>query len=513
MHEISNLPLSIDHALQLLKDKTPLHLGAEATGLITASHQFLQTLLADQETTIYGVNTGFGAFCNVRIEGHDLSDLQYNLLRSHSCGVGSPIATDLVRLMLLLKVHSLALGHSGVQLETVQRLIDLYNHDVLPVVYDKGSLGASGDLVPLAHLSLPLIGEGEVWWQGKRLPAADVYLALGWQPIVLGAKEGLALINGTQFTLALAVWAYGQGRQIAELAHMTAALSAEAYQAKHQPYHALIQLVRPHKGQILSAERMRYWLEDAPMAEVDKKAVQDPYSFRCIPQVHGASLAALDHIGAALETEINSVTDNPLLFVETEEVLMGGNFHGQPIALPADYLTLALSELGSISERRTYLLLGGKRGLPEFLTANPGLESGLMIPQYAAASLASLNKQLCTPASADSIVSSNGQEDHVSMGANAALKALMVADNVEQILAIEWLTAAQALYLRGGDQGAYAIAPRLADRLTNYRHWLGTPTADDRIMAAEISRTRSWLVDQSFNESSTDPRQDHHEIV
>lgn len=491
MHLINHHPLNATEVVAIVAAHQPLALSDEATARINRAHDFLHRLLAEREAPIYGVNTGFGAFCNVRIDGTELSQLQYNLLRSHACGVGQPVSTTLVGIMLVLKVHSLALGHSGVQLTTIQRLIDLYNHEIYPVVFDKGSLGASGDLVPLAHLCLPLIGEGEVWYKGQRRKTAAVYQELGWQPVELGAKEGLALINGTQFTLALATQALAKGLQLAEQAHWTAALSAEAYMAKHEPYHPLIQSIRPQGGQAQSAAKLRYLLQDAPVQDAHKPWVQDPYSFRCVPQVHGASLQAIDHISQVINAEINAVTDNPLLFPEEGEVLMGGNFHAQPIALPADYLTLAISELGSISERRTYLLLGGKRGLPEFLTANGGLESGLMIPQYAAAALASLNKQLCTPSSADSITSSNGQEDHVSMGANAALKALQVVENTAQILAIEWITAVQAITLRK-QQGGFQFAPRLDKAYQNYTQQFSQGT-NDRIMADEIAQTVVWL--------------------
>lgn len=495
MHHITEQDLTPHQALTLVQERQPLVLSEQSSASIERAYQYLHQRIASRNETIYGVNTGFGAFCNTRISPDQLTQLQYNLLRSHSCGVGEPVSAEVVRMLLLLKIHSLSLGHSGVQLQTVQRLIDFYNQDVLPVVYEKGSLGASGDLVPLAHLCLPLIGEGEVWHEGERMPAAEAMKIFGWAPIALQAKEGLALINGTQYSLSLALLSWGRAVQLLHMAHATAALSAEAYEAKHEPFHALIQEVRRQPGQQASAKLMRTLLQGSAKAKGHAGAVQDPYSFRCIPQVHGASWAALEHIGQVLGHEINAVTDNPLLFPEQDEVLMGGNFHAQPIALPTDYLAIAMSELASISERRTYLLLGGKRDLPEFLTGNPGLESGLMIPQYAAASLVSLNKQLCSPASVDSIVSSNGQEDHVSMAANAGLKAMQVAQNALQVLAIELITARQALLLRGNPE----LPEHLAALVAEY-DMLVEPSAHDRNMSTEIELATAFLGSYSFSE-------------
>lgn len=485
MHQIPDRYLQLSEVQSLAFADGHVSLSSESAARITQAHQFLNNKVANSDSLIYGVNTGFGAFCNTRIKPEDLSALQYNLLRSHSCGVGKPVEEDVVRIMLVLKVISLAKGHSGVQLETVQRMLDLLNHNCLPVVFDRGSLGASGDLVPLAHLALPLIGEGEVWLEGERMPSAMALKQLGLKPVTLGAKEGLALINGTQFSLAMLIHAYLNAKQLLQMAHVTAALSVVAYQAKTEPYHPLIQEVRKHDGQMASAGLMMSLLNGSVMDAA--ASVQDPYSFRCIPQVHGATWKALEHVEAILQDEANAVTDNPLLFPEENEILMGGNFHAQPLALPADYLAMACSELASISERRTYLLLGGKRGLPEFLSANPGLESGLMIPQYAAASLVSLNKQLCSPSSVDSIVSSNGQEDHVSMAANAALKAGMVIDNAMQVLAIELVTASQALELVPRDLGN-----PLKRVLDAYRE-LVLPATQDRVMAPEIELATAFL--------------------
>ena len=334
------------------------------------------------------------------------------------------------------------------QLITVQRLVDFYNNYILPVIYNQGSLGASGDLAPLAHLSLPLLGEGEVYFDGFRQPAKTVLEKFGWEPIVLQSKEGLALLNGTQFMSSYGCYILLKAMKYSYFADVIAAISLEGFDGRIEPFNELIHYVRPHKGQISTAKRMSELLQGSQIIAQPKQHVQDPYSFRCIPQVHGASKDTIDYVKKVFKTEINSVTDNPNIFVGEDLIISGGNFHGQPLALALDFLAIALSELGSISERRTYQLISGLRGLPAFLVDNPGLNSGFMIPQYTAASIASQNKQLATPASVDSIVSSNGQEDHVSMGANAATKCLRIMDNLERILAIELMNASQAIEFR-----------------------------------------------------------------
>lgn len=415
---------------------------------LTAVRQYLDEKTTRQGSPIYGVNTGFGSLCNTIIGNDDLGRLQENLLLSHACGAGPEVPSVIVRNMLLLKIRSLLYGHSGVQVSTVQLLAALYNHDILPVVYEQGSLGASGDLAPLAHLCLPLIGKGEVYYRGKRTTALDALSNASLTPVVLRSKEGLALINGTQFMSAYAVHILNESGRLLERSLGIAAMSVDAFDGRIDAFDELVHGVRSHAGQVYVAGRMRSLLAGSQLAERSKEHVQDPYSFRCIPQVLGASYDAMRYVAGVVETEINSVTDNPLIFSQEDRVISGGNFHGQPLALALDFLAIAIAEIGSISERRTYKLIGGQRGLPPYLAQNPGLNSGFMIPQYTAASIASQNKQLCTPACVDTIDSSNGQEDHVSMGANAATKCLRVLNNLRSILAIEWLTAAQALDFR-----------------------------------------------------------------
>ncbi len=425
-----------------------LELSDESCTRIEKSKAWLDKKIAESDSPIYGINTGFGALCDIEISKDDLSKLQENLVLSHACNLGPEVPADVVRLMLLLKAHALAKGNSAVQRTTVQRILDLYNEDILPVVCEQGSLGASGDLAPLAMLFLPLLGLGEVNYKGRRRYADEVLAEKGWEPVKLGAKEGLALLNGTQFMSAHGVFTLLKAFKIVKYADIIGALSLDAYDGLLEPFMAQVQEIRPHAGQIETAANFRFLLEGSELISRRKKHVQDPYSFRCIPQVHGAVKDAVKYVSSVIETEINSVTDNPTVFPDDDLIVSGGNFHGEPLALSLDFLAIALSELGSISERRTYRLISGERGLPEFLVANPGLNSGFMIPQYAAASIVSQNKQLSTPASVDSIPSSNEQEDHVSMGANAATKALKVVDNVYKILAIELFNAAQALEFR-----------------------------------------------------------------
>ena len=448
IHKISPENLTYDIIQNILENDIKLELSDESIHLILKSKQFLDRKISESEKPIYGINTGFGALCNIVISNDELSKLQENLVISHACNIGPEVPGDVVKLMLLLKIHALSKGNSAVQLITVQRIIDLFNHNVLPVVCEQGSLGASGDLAPLAMLFLPLLGMGEVNFEGKRTEAKLVLEKFGWQPIKLQAKEGLALLNGTQFMSAHGVYMLLKTFRIVDQADMIGALSLDAFDGLLEPFSENIQRIRPHKGQAEAAANFRDILNDSEMQQKHKKHIQDPYSFRCIPQVHGAVRDAVRYAASVFETEMNSVTDNPTVFIGDDLIVSGGNFHGEPLALALDFLAMAMNELGSISERRIYRLISGERGLPAFLVANPGLNSGFMIPQYAAASIVSQSKQLCTPASVDSIPSSNEQEDHVSMGGNAATKALKVVLNTEKILAIELYNAAQAMDFR-----------------------------------------------------------------
>ncbi|MCF8245415.1 MAG: histidine ammonia-lyase [Saprospiraceae bacterium] len=488
MHQISPDPLTLEQVGHILSTGEPIALSAEAINSIGHCRLFLENKLAASGETFYGINTGFGSLCNVRIGHHELEQLQLNLVMSHACGMGEEVPADVVRLMLLLKIQGLSQGFSGVQLDTVQRLVDFFNADLLPVIYQQGSLGASGDLAPLAHLSLALIGMGEVHLKGERMAAADALKKFGWEPLRLQSKEGLALLNGTQFCQAYGVWCLLEARRLYEVANRCAAISIDAFDCRLSPYNELLHKIRPHEGQLKTAEAIRNLLETSELAASEKTAVQDPYAFRCVPQVHGASYDAITHVERVFSTEINSVTDNPTIFPDDDAILSGGNFHAQPLALTLDYLAIALAELGSISERRTYQLISGQRGLPHFLTKNGGVNSGFMIPQYTAASIVSQTKQLCTPASVDSIVSSNGQEDHVSMGANAATKAWRVVKNVERVLAIEFYTAAQAMEFRRPLRSSEAIETMLSE----YRKVVPM-VEEDRIMSVDMEATVEFL--------------------
>ncbi|WP_430612342.1 histidine ammonia-lyase [Flavobacterium sp. JP2137] len=448
IHYISSDVFSMETLQRIIIENQQIQLSEEARANIENCRAYLDQKMRTQDAPIYGINTGFGSLCNVKIDSENLSQLQENLVKSHACGTGELVPEAIVKIMLLLKIKSLSFGNSGVQLITVERLVDFYNSDVLPVIYNQGSLGASGDLAPLAHLSLPLLGEGEVYYRGKRQWAKDVLTQLGWEPIKLQSKEGLALLNGTQFMSAYGCYILMKSQKLSYLADLIGAVSLEAFDGRIEPFNELIHLVRPHKGQIHTAKFFTEVLEGSEILAQHKEHVQDPYSFRCIPQVHGASKDTIDYVMKIFKTEINSVTDNPNVFYSQDLIISGGNFHGQPLALGLDFLGIALAELGNISERRTYQLISGTRGLPPFLVNDPGLNSGFMIPQYTAASIVSQNKQLATPASVDSIVSSNGQEDHVSMGANGATKTLRIIENLERILAIELMNASQALEFR-----------------------------------------------------------------
>lgn len=442
-------PIHLQSLREVLQPGARIELSHESLAATARCRSRLDEMIAKATAPIYGINTGFGSLCDTAIAPDQLEQLQENLVLSHACGTGNEVEPNIVKLMLFLKIKGLSLGHSGVQVITLERLALFFNEDVLPVVYEQGSLGASGDLAPLAHLSLPLLGRGEVNFKGKRMAAADALTLLGTAPIKLQSKEGLALLNGTQFMSAHAAYLALSAHQLADAADTVAALSLDAYDGRTEPFVAEVHAIRNHPGQIKVAANMRKLLSSSAIAARHKTHVQDPYSFRCIPQVHGASRDALDYATAVIDREINAVTDNPTVFPDEDMVVSAGNFHGQPLAIMLDFLAIALAEWGSISERRIYKLISGTRGLPPFLVKNPGLNSGFMIPQYAAAALVSQNKQLCTPASVDTIDSSNGQEDHVSMGANAATKCLRILRNVQQVMGIELLTSCQALELRG----------------------------------------------------------------
>lgn len=466
----------------------PLQLSPESVQRIEHCRSYLEQQLMESETLYYGINTGFGALCNVRIPKEDIEQLQYYLVQSHACGMGDLVPPAIVRGMLFLKIQNLSYGYSGVRRELIEKMIAFYNHDILPVIYEQGSLGASGDLVPLAHLSLPFIGLGDVWYKGERKSAAEVMAFLKIEPLRLQSKEGLALLNGTQFSTAYGVWCVLAAMRLYTLSNLCAALSLDVFECNTEPFETMLHRIRPHRGQVHTAEAIQHWRAGSQLAAKPKNSVQDPYAFRCVPQVHGASWDAIEHVKSIILTEVNSITDNPNIFPDDNVILSGGNFHAQPVALSLDYLAIAMAELGSISERRTYQLISGVRGLPSFLTAHAGLHSGLMIPQYTAAAIVSQNKQLCTPASVDSIVTSNGQEDHVSMAANAAVKAYKIAENVEKILAIEWMTAAQALEFRRPEK----TSEKLEKIVTNFRNHV-PKLVEDRPLSPDIHVTLEFL--------------------
>lgn len=448
IHTITNDAINFELINKMLINDYTLELSESSKKRINVCRNYLDTRMAKQTEPIYGVNTGFGALCDKKIPAESLSTLQSNLVKSHACGQGEEVPAEIVKLMLFLKIHALSYGKSGVQVKTVERLIDFYNHNIIPVVYQQGSLGASGDLAPLAHLSLPLLGLGEVYYKNEKTTTDKVYKQLKWEPIKLQSKEGLALLNGTQFMSAFGVYSLLKAYKLSEIADLIAAISIDAFDGRIDPFNKNIHNIRPHKGQMETAKNILNLLEGSEISNRPKAHVQDPYSFRCIPQVHGASKDTIRYVASVFINEINAVTDNPTIFPEEDLIISAGNFHGQPLALALDFLSIAVSELGSISERRVYQLISGKRNLPSFLVANSGLNSGFMIPQYTAASIVSQNKQLCTPASVDSMESSQEQEDHVSMGANAATKCLKVVNNLEKLLAIELFNSTQAIEFR-----------------------------------------------------------------
>ena len=487
-YSINAQELTYHHIEQVMLKDCRLALSEDSKMRINKCRAYLDDKMKTQKEPIYGITTGFGPLCSVSIEKENLQQLQENLVMSHACGMGEEVPQEIVRLMLFLKIQSLSYGHSGVQLLTVERLIDFFNNDVLPVVYQQGSLGASGDLAPLAHLSLPLLGKGEVYFHGVKRPAAEVLKEMKWEAIQLQSKEGLALLNGTQFMSAFGIFTLMKTFRLQVLADTIGALSLEAYDGRIEPFYEKLHAIRHHKGQQKVAKRFHKLLKNSELIKEYKEHVQDPYSFRCIPQVHGATSDAVDYVAQAFSNEMNAVTDNPTIFPDEDVIVSGGNFHGQPLSIALDTLGIALSELGNISERRIYQLIAGKRGLPSFLVSNPGLNSGFMIPQYTAASIASQNKQLATPASVDSIESSQGQEDHVSMGANAATKTWRIAQNVERILAIELMNAAQALEYRRPKK----TSPLLEDFVAKFRKNVAN-IAVDTVMYSELKKSVDFL--------------------
>lgn len=488
VYEIGSSLLTYDLVEKILKDKCKLVLSEEARRKICHCREFLDRKTDENTKPVYGITTGFGSLYNKSISRGELRKLQENLVKSHSCSVGTPVAPIVIKLMLLLKAHAISMGFSGVQIQTVERILDFYNNEIYPLVYDRGSLGASGDLAPLANLFLPLIGEGQVMFEGRLMSGKEILNRFGWEPIKLESKEGLALLNGTQFMTANGIKALIDGWHMVNCFDLFGAMSLEAYDGRIEPFWDCIQQVRPHPGQIETGKVFRKILAGSEIIEREKEHIQDPYSFRCIPQVHGAVKDAMRHVTDVLHIEINSVTDNPTVYPDDDMVVSGGNFHGEPIALVFDYMGVALHELGNISERRVAQLILGKRGLPEFLVAKPGLNSGFMIPQYAAASIVSQNKMYAWPASCDSIVSSNGQEDLVSMGANSATKLHKIVDNLKIIAAIELMNAAQGIDFRR----PLKSSPLIEKVMKAYREVVPF-VAEDVVMDDYIKKTMDFL--------------------
>ncbi len=448
IHQISADHLTVDRIGEIVYGDYKLELSEDAKKRIERCRTYLDEKIAKLDVPVYGVTTGFGSLCKVSISKDQLSQLQVNLIMSHACGVGERLSNDIVKMMMLLKIQSLSYGYSGSKLDTVQRLVDMYNNNFIPVVYEQGSLGASGDLVPLAHMSLPLVGLGEVEVEGKVITGAEMLKKMNWQPIELASKEGLALLNGTQNMSSQAVWSIINAKRLSKWADEIAAMSLDAFDGRIEPFTDAVHQVRPHQGQIETAARMREMLAGSEIIARHKEHVQDPYSFRCVPQVHGTVKDTLRYVESVIDIEINAATDNPTVCPDEDLIISAGNFHGEPIALPMDFLSIAMSELADISERRIYRLVSGLRELPDFLVAKPGLNSGFMIAQYTAASVVSLNKTFAVPASIDNVPSCQDQEDLVSMGANAAIKLRKVILNTERVLAIELFNAAQALDFR-----------------------------------------------------------------
>lgn len=488
VHYISSEKLTVAGVAAVIEGGMKIALSEDAVKRVVDCRNFLDRKIESSKEPIYGITTGFGSLCNVSIDKDSLSDLQKNLVMSHSCGMGDEVPSEIVRYMIFLKIQSLCYGYSGVQLSTVERLVEFFNRGIVPVVYQQGSLGASGDLAPLANMCLPLLGLGEVTFEGERISGEELNRRMGWEPVRLASKEGLALLNGTQFMSAYSVWSLIRAKRLSEWADMIAAMSIDAFDGRISPFLMPIHAIRAHKGQIDTARNIYETLQGSQIIERYKEHVQDPYSFRCVPQVHGAVKDTIDHVERVVTVEINSATDNPVVVPDEDMVISGGNFHGEPLALVNDFLAIAMSELASISQQRMYQLISGKRGLPSFLVAKPGLNSGFMIPQYAAAAVVSQNKQYCTPASVDSIESSLGQEDHVSMGANAATKCAKVIENVYEVLAVEIMASTQALEFRRPLQSS----PKIEELFRKYREVV--PFVDvDRVMYTDMARSVEFL--------------------
>ena len=485
--EIGTHDLTWSDIQTILYQHPKLTLDGKAIEKIEATRTFLDETLDASDQAYYGINTGFGALHNVKIDKKDLAQLQENLVMSHACGMGDKVPQAIVSLMLVFKAQGLSQGYSGVSVKTVNQLLTLYNKEVLPVIYELGSLGASGDLAPLAHLALPIIGKGRVWSGGVEFDTETVFSIAGIEPIQLKSKEGLALLNGTQFMSAYGAYCTLLAKRLIKLANFISAISIDAFGGRLDPFDERLHKIRRHAGQQITSSEIRRHLSDSPLAHSEKDHVQDPYSFRCIPQVHGATYDCVNYVADVILTEINAVTDNPNIFIENGDIISGGNFHGQPLALPLDYLAMSMAEIGSISEKRIYKMLEGQHGLPSFLVANPGLNSGFMIPQYVAGSIVSQNKQYCTPSSIDNIVSCNGQEDHVSMGANAATKCLKVLNNVERVLAIELMTAMQGLDFR--EQKSSSLIESVRER---YRKEVPM-VKEDRILHNDMVKTVEFM--------------------
>lgn len=488
IHKISAEHLSIERVGEIIYNGYKIELSDDAKQRIERCRNYLDEKIASNPEPVYGVTTGFGSLCNVSVSKDQLTQLQINLIKSHACGTGERVPNDIVKIMLLLKIQSLSYGYSGCKLDTVQRLVDFFNNGVYPIVYRQGSLGASGDLVPLAHLCLPLVGLGEVEYEGSVISGEEMLRRKNWTPIELASKEGLALLNGTQNMSSFAVWALLQAYRLSDWADRIASMSLDAYDGRIEPFTEAVHLVRPHKGQLETAARMKEMLEGSELIKTPKTHVQDPYSFRCAPQVHGAVKDTIRYVTSVIDTEINSATDNPTVCPDEDLIISAGNFHGEPIALPIDFLSIAMSELANISERRIYRLVSGTRNLPSFLVANPGLNSGFMITQYTAASCVSLNKSLAMPSSVDSIPSCQDQEDHVSMGANAAIKLYKVILNAERVLAIELFNAAQALDFRK----PLKSSPKIMEIYDEYRNTVPF-IEDDKLMYPYIQRSIEFL--------------------
>lgn len=488
--------LTINKVTRLADGSLNGSLSAAAVEKIKASEQHIKTIVENNKT-VYGVNTGFGILAHTKISEEDTRTLQHKILQSHSVGVGDPVPAEIAKIMLITKVHALAQGYSGIQLQTLQRIIWHIDNNIIPVVPEKGSVGASGDLAPLAHLFLPLIGLGELWHEGKRYKSQQLLQQFGLQPLQLGPKEGLALINGTQFILAYAAKSMQRMHYCLEAADIIGAMSLEALTGTKAPFDERLHALRPFMGNRLVAQRLRLLLKDSDIMQshVDCGRVQDPYSLRCMPQVHGASRNAWLHVKEMTLLELNAVTDNPIILDENNSI-SGGNFHGQPLAIPLDYACVAAAETGNISDRRCYLLLEGKWGLPLLLMNNVGLNSGFMIPQYTTAALVTENKTLCFPASADSIPTSLGQEDHVSMGSISGRKLYKVLDNLEYILAIELMSACQAIEFR---------RPLKSSEVLEFAHshvrQFVSFAKEDRVFAEDINQIKNIISNFSFVEN------------